>query len=293
MKPFQKTGGVPLSVVSGRDDALESPLFRSEQELLRLELLSALSRKQLLVHYQPKVDLHSSELAGLEALVRWNHPRMGVLPPGQFIPFAEQEGLIGSLTRLVFESVIQQGATWQQQHCLVPISINLSAFDLKDASLPDYVEGLLKEWGLSGNFLEIEITESKAIDDWNRCADLLQRFSALGISVAIDDFGTGYASWSYLKELPVDAIKIDKSFVMDMAGDHTNSIIVQSIVHLAHQLGKWVVAEGVDSQVSWDMLLLSKCDQAQGFHISPPLSTEAVTPWLGRATKGYTEKLLG
>jgi EAL domain-containing protein (putative c-di-GMP-specific phosphodiesterase class I) len=237
--------------------------------------------------------LHSGELAGLEALVRWDHPLKGLLPPEQFIPFAEREGLIGSLTRLVFASVIQQGAAWQREHCLVPISINLSALDLEDLSLPEYVEDLLMEWELSGNFLEIEITESKAIDDWNRCADLLHRFSALGISVAIDDFGTGYASWSYLKELPVDAIKIDKSFVMEMAGDHTNSVIVQSIVHLAHQLGKSVVAEGVDSQVSWDMLLLSECDQAQGFHISRPLSTEAVTPWLGRVRQGCAGELLG
>lgn len=292
MKLPRKIDGAPLAVVWGDVDVLEPPIPLREKELLRLDLLSALSGGQLFLHYQPKVNLQSGELAGLEALVRWNHPRNGILPPEQFIPFAEQEGLIGPVTRQVFASAIRQCATWQREHCLVPVSINLSALDLNDASLPDYVENLLLEQGLCGSFLEIEITESKAIDDWSRCANLLQRFSALGISVAIDDFGTGYASWSYLKELPVDVIKIDKSFVMDMAGDHTNVVIVQSIVNLAHQLGKRVVAEGVDSQLSWDMLLLSKCDQAQGFHISHPLSTEAVAPWLGRTTHG-TGKLHG
>jgi EAL domain-containing protein (putative c-di-GMP-specific phosphodiesterase class I) len=288
----QEIGGVPFCVIRGGLDVVEPAFSLHDKDQLRLDLLSALNSGQLVVHYQPKVNLLSGELVGLEALVRWDHPRLGLLSPEHFIPLAEREGFIGSLTRLVFRSVIQQGAAWQQGHCLVPISINLSAFDLEDSALPGYVDGLLHEWGLSGSFLEIEITESHAIGDWGKCAALLRHFGSLGISVAIDDFGTGYASWSYLKEFPVDTIKIDKSFVMDMARDHTNSIIVQSIVHLGHRLGKRVVAEGVDSQENWDMLLLSSCDQAQGFHISQPLSTEAVTLWLRQENRIYMEGLL-
>ncbi len=249
------------------------------------ELRQALNTEALTIFYQPKVDLKSGEVRGLEALLRWYHAEQGLLSPEQFIPLAERHGLIPSITRWVLNAVLRQCAQWQQQELLVPIAVNLSGLDLEDATLPDYLAQLLEAWGIPAEFLELEITETAAMGDQQRCIDNLQRLSNLGVAVAIDDFGIGYSSLHRLKHLPVNTIKIDKSFVMDEGRGHHDILFVDTITRLGHQLGMKVVAEGVDSHDSWQRLLATGCDMVQGYHISHPISGEAVTGWLRNSVR--------
>lgn len=260
-----------------------------EAPLSDSELHDALLRDAFSVLYQPKVELKSGKVTGLEALLRWYHPERGALPPELFIPFAERNGLIQLLTRWVLNTVLRQGALWRQQGILLPIAVNLSGHDLEDATLPDYLEQLLQVWELPAQFLELEITETAAIGDQERAVETLQRLSSLGVTVAIDDFGIGYSSLQRLKQLPIDAIKIDKSFVMEQGRDKHDGLFVDTIIRLGHQLGMKVVAEGVDSPESWLRLLGSGCDMAQGYHISHPLPGETISGWLQeRACLGLT-----
>lgn len=244
------------------------------------ELHSALGSEALTVFYQPKVDLRSGAVTGLEALLRWHHADRGLLSPELFIPLAERSGLIPVITRWVLNAVLRQCGLWQQQGILVPIAVNLSGLDLEDVSLPDYLAQLLEAWEIPPQFIELEITETAAFGDPQRSLGVLQRLSRLGVAVAIDDFGIGYSSLERLKQLPVNTIKIDKSFVMEEGRGEHDMLFVDSITRLGHQLGMKVVAEGVDSHESWQRLLASGCDMAQGYHISRPLSDVAVTGWL-------------
>ncbi|MEN8171126.1 MAG: EAL domain-containing protein [Pseudomonadota bacterium] len=282
-----------LRVVSEKSCSSLGLLDTDAQHLALEELISdsglhhALSSEALTVFYQPKVDLKSGEVRGLEALLRWHHADRGLLSPELFIPLAERNGLIPIITRWVLNTVLRQCGHWQQQGLLVPIAVNLSGLDLEDAALPDYLAQLLEAWEIPAEFLELEITETAAFSDQQRSAAILQRLSELGVAVAIDDFGIGYSSLQRLKQLPVNTIKIDKSFVMEEGRGEHDMLFVDSITRLGHQLGMKVVAEGVDSPESWQRLLASGCDMAQGFHISHPLSGKAVTGWLrGRVHKG-------
>ncbi len=244
------------------------------------ELHHALRSEALTVFYQPKVDVRTGEVRGLEALLRWHHADKGLLSPELFIPLAERNGLIPIITRWVLNAVLRQCGHWQQQGLLVPIAVNLSGLDLEDASLPTYLSQLLEAWQIPAEFIELEITETAAFADQQRSVEILQRLCELGVAVAIDDFGIGYSSLERLKQLPVNTIKIDKSFVMEEGRGEHDMLFVDSITRLGHQLGMKVVAEGVDSLASWQRLLASGCDMAQGYHISRPLSDEAVTGWL-------------
>lgn len=256
------------------------------------ELQRALSNDALTVFYQPKVDLYTGEVRGLEALLRWHHAERGLLSPEQFIPLAERYGLIPAITRWVLNTVLRQCSQWQQQGLLVPIAVNLSGLDLEDGTLPDHLAQLLEAWAIPAQFLELEITETAAIADQLHGVDILRRIAKLGINVAIDDFGIGYSSLQRLKQLPVNTIKIDKSFVMEEGRSEHDLLFVDTIARLGHQLGMKVVAEGVDCLESWQRLLSTGCDMAQGYHISHPLPGDAATGWLRQcAAKTGSQRL--
>jgi EAL domain-containing protein (putative c-di-GMP-specific phosphodiesterase class I) len=224
--------------------------------------------------------MKTGAFAGAEALVRWQHPERGLLPPDEFIPLAEQNGLIRHLSHWVLERALQQCRAWRQLGLALPVSVNLSMRDLHDRHLPDAVANILARWNVEPDYLTLEITESTLMADPARAMEVVARLSAMGIQIAIDDFGTGYSSLAYLKRLPVDKLKIDKSFVRHLATDVHDAAIVESTVGLAHALGLSLVAEGVEDQASWDLLARMGCDVAQGYFISRPIPPDTLTAWL-------------
>jgi EAL domain-containing protein (putative c-di-GMP-specific phosphodiesterase class I) len=244
------------------------------------ELRRAVEVGELVLHYQPKIDLHTGELAGVEALVRWEHPIRGLLGPDQFVPIAEQAALIQPLTRWVLRAALMQASAWRRIGLEVPVAVNLSMRSLHDEQLPDTISELLRAARTPAQLLVVEITESSLMVDPTRALVILERLRAMGIRVALDDFGTGHSSLSYLKRLPVDEVKIDRSFVKDIATDETDRVIVRSTVDLAHSLGLRVVAEGVEDEVTGALLAELGCDEAQGYHLSRPLRGHDLTLWL-------------
>ena len=244
------------------------------------ELRHAIEYKQLVVFYQPKIDLREGRITGVEALVRWNHPQRGLVSPDEFIPLAEHTGLIRPLTFFVLDEALHQSHLWQKAGLNLRMAINLSARHLQDEHLARKVESSMRQWGISPEFLEFEITESVIMANPLRAMDTLTQLSAMGIGLSIDDFGTGYSSLIYLKQLPVDEIKIDKSFVIDMLDNNEDMVIVRSTIDLAHNMGRRVVAEGVESEEVLNMLIELGCDMAQGYHISRPVTASVLTGWL-------------
>jgi diguanylate cyclase (GGDEF)-like protein len=244
------------------------------------ELREAIGQGQLLLHYQPKVQLRSGRVEGVEALVRWRHPERGVVPPDEFIPLAERTGLIRPLTTVVIEQALTQCRAWHAAGFPVVVAVNLSARALQDAQLPSDVAGLLEAAGMEARWLKLELTESMIMEDRVRAVEVLDGLHAMGIGLSIDDFGTGYSSLAYLKRLPVDEIKIDKSFILNMAMDGNDALIARSTVDLGHNLGLQVVAEGVETTEVWSLLETMGCDVAQGYLISRPLPGDDLTRWL-------------
>ncbi len=252
---------------------------------LRLALISELRAAladpgQFILHYQPKLDMQSGELTGFEALVRWQHPERGLLVPDEFIPDAERTGMIRTLTDLVLSEAVRQVKAWKQVGLTMPVAVNLSTRCLLDPQFPDDVGALLSAHGISGSELDLEITESAIMADPERAHEILSRLVALGVGIAIDDFGTGYSSMAHLKRLPIDQIKIDKSFVIDLVDNPNDAAIVRSMVDLARGLGLGVVAEGVETEATWKHLYDLGCTSAQGFYLSRPLAADAVLPWI-------------
>ncbi len=246
---------------------------------LASELRQAIENEDLLVHYQPKVDIRTRRVVGVEALVRWIHPEHGFMPPDEFIPLAEHTGLIQPLTKLVLRSALRQCREWQAAGLDLDVSVNLSVRSLLDLQLPQSVAALLREFSVEPTRLVLEITESSIMADPIRAADVVDRLSGLGIGLAIDDFGTGYSSLSYLKRLPVSEIKIDKSFVMSMTSQENDAVIVRSTVDLGRNLGLRVVAEGVETIEMFNELKRLGCDIAQGYLLSRPLAADDLTAW--------------
>jgi predicted signal transduction protein with EAL and GGDEF domain len=246
----------------------------------RLQLAAALpgaiERGELRLAYQPKADLRTGRIVGVEALSRWEHPVLGVVEPAEFVPIAEQTGLIIALTTAVLEAALEQVATWRALGHELSIAVNLSARSFLDARLADEIPELLAAHDLAPDALELEITESMLMHDPRRARLTLERLAAVGVGLSVDDFGTGYSSLAHLKRLPVDTIKIDKSFVLEMADDETDEAIVRSMIELAHNLGLRVVAEGVESAEAWMRLAALGCDLAQGFHLARPLPASGV-----------------
>lgn len=243
------------------------------------ELRRAIEENALLLHYQPKLEMDNGRMCGVEALIRWVHPQRGMIPPDRFIPLAEHTGLIRPLTDWVLAEVMGQSAQWREAGIDLPIAVNLSARNLHDPELVHKVERLMASSGDGAHWLDLEITESAVMEDPEGVLDNLIRLRDLGVSLYIDDFGTGYSSLGYLKRLPVNSVKIDKSFVIDMLENPDSEAIVRSTISLAHDLNLEVVAEGIESQAIWDALTALGCDIGQGYFISKPLPAPLFAQW--------------
>ena len=250
------------------------------------ELRPALARQELILHFQPQIDLTNGGVSGAEALVRWQHPERGLLQPGAFVPYVERTGASRELSDYVLEGAAAQLRSWRDRNFDLGIAVNLTMFDLLDTSLPRQIADLLERTGLEPDRLELEITESLIMGDPERVLAVAERLKAVGVRLAIDDFGTGYSSLSYLKSLPVDIIKIDRSFVMGMSANESDATIVRSTIELAHNLDLRVVAEGVEDAETLDLLAGYGCDFAQGYFISRPC--DASEFWTSVAA--FTEK---
>ncbi|WP_082568734.1 bifunctional diguanylate cyclase/phosphodiesterase [Rhizobacter sp. Root1221] len=246
---------------------------------LLTELRHAVDHGELRLYLQPKLGLETARVVGAEALMRWQHPQRGLLPPMEFIPFAEQTGFVRVLTMWIFEEAARQWKVLQESGLQLTLSVNLSTRDLLDQELPQKFDALLMRHQVPAEAFCLEITESAIMDDPERALGTLERLHALGFRLSIDDFGTGYSSLAYLKRLPVDELKIDKSFVLSMERDLDDARIVRSTIDLAHGLGLSVVAEGVENAQSWELLRALRCDEAQGFHMSRPLPADEFLRW--------------
>jgi diguanylate cyclase (GGDEF)-like protein len=244
------------------------------------ELRRAMDETELVLFYQPKVALKDGKVKGVEALARWHHPERGLLSPDEFIPLAERSNLLRPMTLYLIDTALRQANAWRAKGIEISVAVNLSMQNMLDLRLPNDLARLLTSWRLPAGSLELEITESTIMADHRRATTILSRLSKMGVRLSIDDFGTGYSSLAYLQELPVDAIKIDKSFVMEMHQDAGNATIVQSTVDLGHNLGLEVVAEGVETVDSYNTLARLGCDYAQGYFLSKPLSPDKMSIWL-------------
>jgi diguanylate cyclase len=244
------------------------------------ELRTALTNEQFVVHYQPKIDLRTGDVHGVEALVRWSHPTRGLLYPDAFVDLVEQAGLMRAMTRVVLEIALDQAAVWRAQGRRLTVAVNLSASSLADFHLPDQVAAMLAARDLEPGALQLEITEGFLMADRARARNILTRLRQGGVQISVDDFGTGYSSLSYLRDLPVDELKLDRSFIFPMADDARAAALVASTIGLAHSLGMRMVAEGVDTQVAYTELARLGCDQAQGYYISRPVPAAELDHWL-------------
>jgi EAL domain-containing protein (putative c-di-GMP-specific phosphodiesterase class I) len=253
--------------------------FQPQRLTLIAELRRAIAGNELRLHYQPKVHFATGDLTGFEALVRWVHPKRGILSPDLFISLAEHTGLINPLTRWVVREATAQSHAWRRAGLDLRIAINFSAKNLQNAELTDHLAHGLSD-SASREKLLVEVTESAIMSDELRAQEILRKLQDHGVEIAIDDFGTGYSSFGRLRELPVTELKIDKSFVQQMARSHADQIIVASIIELGHKLGLKVVAEGVETQSSWRVLSDLHCDLAQGYLLSRPMPAAEVLPWV-------------
>ncbi len=244
------------------------------------ELRRAMDETELVLYYQPKVNMRTGRAEGVEALARWHHPERGLLSPDEFIPLAERSNLLRPMTLYLLDSALRQANAWRTRGLEVSVAVNLSMQNLIDLRLPNDLARLLTSWRLPPGSLELEITESTIMADHRRAMTILTRLNKMGVALSVDDFGTGYSSLAYLQNLPVDFIKIDKSFCISMGDDPGNATIVQSTIDLGHNLGLKVVAEGVESQEAYDKLAELGCDYAQGYFLSRPLAPDKATAWL-------------
>jgi diguanylate cyclase len=270
-------------VYTGADDAAGDGRLRTLQELR-----TALTEGQMTLHYQPKLELDTNEVHAVEALVRWDHPTRGLLYPDSFLALVEDGGLMRSLTQIVIEQALDQAAVWQAQGRPLTVAVNLSASSLVDTDLPEQVAALLDARQLPAAALQLEITEEFLMADRDRARNILARLRDRGIQIAVDDFGTGYSSLAYLRELPIDELKLDRSFIFQMADDARAAALVFSTIGLAHSLGLRMVAEGVENHATLIELARHGCDQAQGFYLSRPVPAAELDFWLDQRSLGPT-----
>ena len=277
LQEAKSTGTAVCRYETGRDES-----YRKRLRLLT-DLHAAVIADQLTLVYQPKVQMADRRVRSLEALVRWTHPQLGPIPPAEFVPLAEQTGAIGELTRWVLRTAIAQLAEWRAAGLESELALNLSASDLSDAELPEEILGLLARNDVLPRQLQLEITESVVMRELDKAVRVMRRLREAGIRFAIDDFGTGHSSLAQLKALPVDELKIDRSFVRDLEQGTRDDAIVRSAVELAHSLGLKVVAEGIETPAAWTALLRLGCDYAQGYFVSRPMAPEQVVGWIHEA----------
>ena len=252
----------------------------SSQLKLSAWLRHSIEREELDIHYQPKVAMHNGRVCGMEALLRWNHPKKGVISPDQFIPVAEQNGMITPITDWVLESALKQANEWKQSGLTSCVAVNISARSFQNPKLVQRIQSAIRSADMDGDCLEIEITENVLMTDLERGSDITAQLNDLGVKISIDDFGTGYSSLAYLKRLPIHTVKIDKSFVLDMIQNENDAVIVRSIIDLGHRLGLEVIAEGVENQQTWDLLKEWGCNTVQGYHVSKPKDGYQISNWL-------------
>lgn len=273
-----KRGHTGYAVYSGEQEqsSVSDLAFRSD-------LLKAIEGDELLLHFQPKIDFRSGKVVSVEALVRWQHPGRGFLLPDMFIPMAEQTGMINHLTLWVLAHALKQCVAMKNAGKEISVAVNLSASNLHDLRLPGEVARILAQAGIAPSMLILEITESAVMTDPVEALEVLQILDKMGVLLSIDDFGTGYSSLAHLTRLPVDEIKIDKSFVLCMEQDEQAAVIVRSTIEMGHSLGKMVVAEGVATLGMWNQLHNWGCNTAQGYFISKPLPADQLMQWLPEA----------
>ena len=278
-----------LSKESGEVEVYDASRDRNSTARLAVlgELRRALEQGELELHYQPKADLVTGAVVGVEALVRWRHPERGLVPPDEFIPLAERSGLIGALTAWVIDRGLAQTALWRSQGWDLSLAVNVTVRDLCGAELVDQVAAGLRRYAVPADALQLEVTEGSLFADSARARRSLQRLERLGVMLSLDDFGTGWSSLVQLRQLPVREIKIDRSFVARMADDPRDRAIVSSVIDLARGLGMRVVAEGVEDAVTWDLLRELGCDRAQGWYLARALPAQDLTDWLqGQRAQG-------
>jgi EAL domain-containing protein (putative c-di-GMP-specific phosphodiesterase class I)/ActR/RegA family two-component response regulator len=279
-----------------RADSLRERLFALKR-LPKLQVSADLSRAiadgQLFLEFQPKLDCRTSRLTGVEALVRWNHPTFGIVPPDQFGALADEMGLMRRLTEWVVGAAAAQAAHWRAEQLACDIAVNISATDVEDLEFPERLDQLCRNAGLDPASMTLELTETSALREAVQVMDVLTRLRLRGFKLSIDDFGTGYSSLVQLERMPFSEIKIDKSFVQRMTSNHGCKVIVEIVIDLARKLGLTSVAEGVEDQATLDRLIELGCDAAQGYHIARPLPADRVTELLrgqpgqpGRQTSG-------
>ncbi|MGH2868876.1 MAG: putative bifunctional diguanylate cyclase/phosphodiesterase [Solirubrobacteraceae bacterium] len=257
--------------------AVEHDHHSADRLALGAQLRRAIEQGEIVVHYQPKADFATGEITGVEALVRWEHHERGLLGPDLFIPLAEQTGLIRALTTHVLNSALEQCKHWRDRGRMLSVAVNITGRDLLDQRFAEEVKDLLLKWNVPPESLELEITENTVLTDPTRASSILGTLGELGVRLAIDDFGSGNSSLGYLKRLPINVLKIDKSFVLQMHKNDDDAAIVRSTIDLGHNLGLKVVAEGVSSVSAWNRLRLLGCDVAQGYYLGKPVSGAAIS----------------
>ena len=257
---------------------------------LAADLRKAIEEEQLVLYYQPKVHIRSGVATRMEVLVRWNHPTEGLLSPVTFIPLAERTGLIKPMTNWILDQALKQCRDWHDRGIPLHLAINVSTRSLQETFLAETVQEALERWGVEPRCLKLEITESSILADPPQVTAVLSLLQTLGVRLSIDDFGTGYSSLVHLRQLAVDEIKIDKSFVKDMCSDESDAAIVKATIDLAHSLGRQVVAEGVEDEATLNALRDLGCDLAQGYFYTPPIPAEELERWLEKTQWGMTPR---
>jgi EAL domain-containing protein (putative c-di-GMP-specific phosphodiesterase class I) len=259
-------------------DAASDP-HTPERLQLSGELRRAIENQEFVLHYQPQIDLRRRCVVGVEALIRWQHPQRGLVAPDQFIPMAERHGLINPITDWVMAEVLKQCRQWRLDGHPLRIAVNMAGRSFQQPDLVDKIQELVRAVGAQPQCLEIEITENVLMADIEHGVQVLQKLNEAGFTITIDDYGTGYSSLAYLKKLPLHTMKIDKSFVLEMARDENDAVIVRSTIDLAHNLGYRVVAEGVENKETWDLLDALGCDSIQGYYSGRPMSIAHIDDW--------------
>lgn len=287
-----KIAAIQSRQTSGRYALYKSTIDQESRRRLALvsDLRRAIEQDELRLYCQPKIAIAAGQVCGAEALVRWLHPEQGLIATGEFVALAERAGLIMPLTRWVLEAAFRQVHTWQELGLSCPLAVNLSAQDLRDPGLIERISGLFATWATPPQLIEFELTESALMEDPIGALATMLRLKALGVRLVVDDFGTGYSSLGYLQKLPVDALKIDQSFVMSMLSNAGSAVIVRSTIELGHNLGLGVVAEGVESEALWDTLRDLGCDTAQGYFVSKPLPADDMPSWAAQSS-WHAEKI--